>query len=372
MEIRRVRLYQYRNYTDETLSLAPGANVFLGQNAQGKTNILEAVYYAALGRSHRTNADAELIRWEAEKARLQLDFLRFDVKNSLEFRFARGRRRQMLRNGASIRMKELLGTVNAVLFSPEDLFLIKGAPAGRRRFLDMEISQADPAYFYDLAMYTRLLAQRNTLLKRIRDGAADERELPLWDAQLVPRAAGVVTKRIAAVRKLDRIAARMQDSLSDHQERLSLQYELHGMEQAEAAPPVADAFVSWYNEKLASSLRLDILRGATRFGPHRDDLAFFVNGTDLRAYGSQGQQRTGVLALKLAELSFFQEETGEYPVLLLDDVMSELDRGRREKLLLFIREQKLQALITATDEAYFPPGGLGTLFYVRHGHVTAG
>lgn len=368
MRIRRIELRNYRNYKEEQIDLSSGVNVFLGQNAQGKTNILEAVYYAALGRSHRTSVDAELVRWEAGEAKFSLDFLRFDAENQLEFLFFRDKRRQILRNGAAVRMKDLIGTMNVVLFSPEDLFLIKGAPAGRRRFLDMEISQADPAYFYDLAVYTRLLAQRNSLLKKIRDGEAEESELSLWDVQIIPRAVSVVKKRIEVVKKLDVLASKMQKSLSGGKETLSLRYELHG---AREGDHMTNDLLSWYNEKLAESVRLDILRGVTRFGPHRDDLTFFVNEADLRSYGSQGQQRTGVLSLKLAELAFFREETGEYPILLLDDVMSELDRERREQLLSFIRGEKLQALVTATDEAYIPSGGFGQIFHVEHGTVTA-
>lgn len=366
MNIKRLELKNFRNYKEETIELPSGASVFLGQNAQGKTNILEAVYYAALGRSHRTSADVELIRWDEGEALLSLDFFRMSAENKLEFRFFRDSRRKIFRNGAPVRMKDLVGTINAVLFSPEDLFLIKGAPAGRRRFLDMEISQADPSYFYDLAVYTRLLTQRNTLLKRVRDGEADESEIPLWDVQIVPRAVNLIKKRIDTVKKLDELASGTQREISGGREKLSLRYELHGAD----GDMTKDLF-SWYNEKLAESLRLDIVRGVTRFGPHRDDLAFFVNGTDLRAFGSQGQQRTGVLSLKLAELAFFKEETGEYPILLLDDVMSELDRDRREKLLSFIRGEKMQALITATDEAYFPAGSFGNFFCVSHGTVTA-
>ena len=366
MNIKRLELKNFRNYKDETIELPSGASVFLGQNAQGKTNILEAVYYAALGRSHRTSADMELVRWDEGEALLSLDFFRMSAENKLEFRFFRDSRRKIFRNGAPIRMKDLVGTINVVLFSPEDLFLIKGAPAGRRRFLDMEISQADPSYFYDLAVYTRLLTQRNTLLKRVRDGEADESEIPLWDVQIVPRAVNLIKKRIDTVKKLDELASGTQREISGGREKLSLRYELHGAD----GDMTKDLF-SWYNEKLAESLRLDIVRGVTRFGPHRDDLAFFVNGTDLRAFGSQGQQRTGVLSLKLAELAFFKEETGEYPILLLDDVMSELDRDRREKLLSFIRGEKMQALITATDEAYFPSGSFENFFCVSHGTVMA-
>ncbi len=370
MIIKRLDLKNFRNYREETVELPSGASIFLGQNAQGKTNILEAVYYAALGRSHRTSADVELVRWEEREALLSLDFLRMDAKNKLEFRFFRESRRKILRNGAPIRMKDMVGTLNVVLFSPEDLFLVKGAPAGRRRFLDMEISQVDPSYFYDLAVYTRLLSQRNTLLKRVRDGEADESEIPFWDVQMVPRAANLFRKRMEAVKRLDALASRTQLEISGGRENLSLRYELHGADGEDSEHMTKD-LSSWYNEKLAESLELDIIRGVTRFGPHRDDLAFFVNGVDLRAFGSQGQQRTGVLALKLAELSFFKEETGEYPILLLDDVMSELDRDRREKLLSFIQGEKLQALITATDEAYFPSGAFNDFFEVSHGTVTA-
>ena len=370
MIIKRLDLKNFRNYREETVELPSGASIFLGQNAQGKTNILEAVYYAALGRSHRTSADVELVRWEEREALLSLDFFRLDAENKLEFRFFRDSRRKIFRNGAPVRMKDLVGTINVVLFSPEDLLLIKGNPAGRRRFLDMEISQADPSYFYDLAVYTRLLSQRNTLLKRVRDGEADESEIPLWDVQMVPRAVSLIRKRMEAVRKMDEFASGTHREISGGKENLSLRYELHGADGDENGNMTKDLF-SWYNRKLAESLRLDIIRGVTRFGPHRDDLAFFVNGADLRAYGSQGQQRTGVLSLKLAELAFFREETGEYPILLLDDVMSELDRDRREKLLSFIHGEKLQALITATDEAYFPFGFFENVFDVSHGTVTA-
>ena len=371
MRIRRVVMKNYRNYADETVDFSPGTNIFLGQNAQGKTNILEAVYYSALGRSHRTSSDAELIRWNEREAKLSVDFTRRDAENRLEFRFSQEKRRKMNRNGAPIRMKDLIGSVNVVFFSPEDLFLIKGAPAGRRRFLDMEISQVDSAYFYDLAVYTKLLAQRNSLLKRIKEGAASEEELPLWDEQLVPKAVSVMRKRIDVVEKMRVLAADKQKEISGGKEELSLRYEIHGWDGKNAESMTNDLY-SWYNEKLNESKKLDIMRGSTRFGPHRDDLAFGINGVDLRAYGSQGQQRTGVLALKLSELSFFREETGEYPVLLLDDVMSELDRERREQLLSFVGGEEVQALITATDDACFSSGSCCKVFHVEKGTVTAG
>ena len=366
MKFRRVELTDYRNYTEEKLFVSPGINILLGPNAQGKTNLLEAVFYAALGRSHRTNTDAELIRWEREGARMRFCFSRLGVENELEFRIFRGRRREIEKNGHDVRMKDIIGSVCVVLFSPEDLFLVKGAPAGRRRFLDMEISQADASYFYDLAVYARLLSQRNKLLKRVRDGAAEEKELSVWDAQLVPRAVSVMKKRLVSVGRIGELADMAQRELSAGQERLSASYEVFGLE---GRDPMTIDLISWYNNMLAESTRLDILRGSTRFGPHRDDLVLSVNGADLRSYGSQGQQRTGALALKLAELEFFHEETGEYPVLLLDDVMSELDRNRREKLLDFIRAKDIQTIVTATDEAYFPPEISADIYDVRNGTI---
>lgn len=371
MEIRRVIMKNYRNYANASIELAPGINVFIGRNAQGKTNILEAVYYSAFGKSHRASGDAELIRWEAREAKVSVDFFRREAENRLEFRFFRERRRQIARNGAPIRMKDLIGAVNIVFFSPEDLFLIKGAPAGRRRFLDMGISQADPAYFHDLAVYTKVLHHRNSLLKRIRDGHASTEELSLWDAQLVPKAVSIVKKRMRAVEKMGLLASDLQREISGGREEIFIGYEVHGAD-GRKAEDMANGLDSWYNQKLSESVKIDVLRGATRFGPHRDDLAFFVNGVDIRAYGSQGQQRTGVLALKLAELFFLRDETGEYPVLLLDDVMSELDEERREKLLSVVCGENMQVLVTAADAAYFPPEGFGTVFHVENGTVAVG
>ena len=366
MKLQRAELKDYRNYTEECLCAGSGVNILLGPNAQGKTNLLEAVFYAALGRSHRTNADGELIRWEAEDARMRFVFTRLGVENELEFRIHRGRRREIGKNGHAVRMKDIIGSVCVVLFSPEDLFLVKGAPAGRRRFLDMEISQADASYFYDLAVYTRLLLQRNRLLKRVRDGAAQEEELSVWDVQLVPRAVAVMKKRLASVRRIGELADTAQRELSAGGERLSASYEIFGLE---GRDPMTTDLLSWYNDMLRESVKLDILRGSTRFGPHRDDLLLSVNGADLRSYGSQGQQRTGALALKLAELEFFREETGEYPILLLDDVMSELDGSRREKLLSFIRAKDIQTIVTATDEAYFPPDVPAAVYDVKGGRI---
>ena len=368
MKAKSLRLKDFRNYRELDLTLSPNINVFLGENAQGKTNIAEALYYAAMGRSHRTTTDADLIAWEAPAARIELLFERFDVENTLEFRFQRGKRRLIRKNGEALQTKELFGTFNAVLFSPEDLFLIKGAPAERRRFLDGELSQASPAYGHELLQYTRLLMQRNNLLKKIRERRAGKDMLPLWDEQLAASAARIVEKRFLAVKKLNMLANLMQRRISAGRENLSLSYELYG---SEGEPySVTAELVPWYNKKLEESWELDILRGSTSVGPQRDDILLEVNGVNLRSFGSQGQQRTGVLALKLSELEFLRSETGEYPILLLDDVMSELDGTRREKLLDFIGREHIQTLLTATDAAYLPEKFVGNIFHVVSGEIS--
>ena len=364
MKVCAVELYNYRNYAAQSVTVSPAINIFLGRNAQGKTNILEGIWYAALGRSHRAKNDGELIRWAEKKGRL---FLRLDRKsavNTLEFRFFKGQRRQIFHNGQEIARRELIGVFNAVLFSPEDLLLIKGAPEGRRRFLNMELSQADPAYFYDLAVYTRLLNQRNALLKKLRDHGGNPAQLLPWDEQLAAAAARVVKRRQKAVADLSRLAGAIHQRLTAGEENLTVAYQLHS-----AVNDVADPSASWYNEMLKKAESGDIRRGNTSVGPHLDDLSLTVNCVDLRVYGSQGQQRTGVLSLKLAELEFLRAAAGEYPVLLLDDVMSELDRGRRDELLAFLTREKIQTFITATDAAYFPDVIPGAVFRVSAGTI---
>ena len=363
MRVRTVTLANYRNYEQQSIEASPSVNIFLGRNAQGKTNILEGIWYAALGRSHRARTDAELIRWNEAAGRLSLETERRGVKYALEFRFFRNRRRQIFLGGQPIPTRDLIGTLNVVLFSPEDLLFVNGAPEGRRRFLNMELSQADATYFYDLAVYTRLLSQRNALLKRLRERGGRPEELQPWDVQLAEKAVRVVQKRQEAVKKLSDLAGEVHQRLTGGEEKLTIEYRRHGPDE------VAEALLSWYNNTLRDSAAADIRRGSTGVGPHLDDLILKVNGAELRAYGSQGQQRTGVLSLKLAELEFLRKATGEYPVLLLDDVMSELDGGRRKELLSFLQRENIQTFITATDAAYFPAAIPGTVFTVEKGTI---
>ena len=369
MQITELTLRSYRSYETLHLAFDPGVQIFLGANAQGKTNIIEALYYAAFGRSHRTSSDAELIRVGADGAYIGLSFRRHDVPGELSFTFARGARRRITYAGESLRQRDLVGILPMVLFSPEDLFLVKGAPALRRRYLDAELSQASPAYYGELLRYTRILKQRNAVLKDIRERLAAPEDLPPWDAQLARSAAYIVTRRIAAVAQLGALSARVQAVLAAGEE-LALAYEIAGAGAEDfAEDDMTEALHVWYNKMLCEGRARDIARAATGVGPHLDDLVLRVGGMSLRSYGSQGQQRTGALALKLAELFYLQENIGEAPILLLDDVMSELDADRRRALLDFIRHEHIQTFITATDAAYFPAERMGTYRYVEAGTV---
>ncbi|KYZ75709.1 recombinase RecF [Anaerosporomusa subterranea] len=366
MKVDEIVLRSFRNYTTAKVAFSPTVNLLVGENAQGKTNILEAIYFAALGTSHRSAEDADMVAWQEQSAAIELKFVSRDIDGLLQIHLFSNRRKQIRLNGQPAKMRDIMGTLNVVLFSPEDLWLIKGAPAVRRRFLDNEISQANKSYYQKLLRYQHSLLQRNNLLKAIRDHRSPIDQLDIWDEQLATLAAAVTAKRLESLRKLNMLANLMHRKLTNGKEGLTLHYTIQQV-QAES-PQTASEFVAWYQEKLAANRQQDIARGSTSVGPHRDDVMMEINGQNLRAFGSQGQQRTGALALKLAELEFIKSETGEYPILLLDDVMSELDASRREHLLGFIKN-RIQTFITATDATNFPASFTGRKFIVNQGTI---
>lgn len=361
MQILEISLKDWRNLADVTFRPEPTINIFLGQNAQGKTNILEAINYASLLKS-RAGKEAELIRWEQPAALLRIKFLKAGVAHELAIEVSAERKRRILLDANPIRPRELIGKLNSVFFSPEDLFMFKSSPATRRKFLDAQISQAMPIYFLELSKYTKLVEVRNALLKKIRDGSALTTELDLWDEQLADFAGRVIDKRLRSIYKLNSLANFMQQKISAQAETLSIVYDMRGFDLQEN---IAENFL----KALRARRFKDIQSGSTNIGAHRDDLKFFVNGRELKLFGSQGQLRTAALALKLSELEFLKSETGEYPLLLLDDVMSELDASRREMLLKFLSRERIQTLITATDRAYFPSKPFGKIFSVKSGRL---
>lgn len=344
MKVTYLKLMDYRNYKALALRPHERLTVLLGENAQGKTNAAEAVYLCAAGRSHRTPRDGELIRWETEGAYVRCDVERDGFERRIEMRIPKGGKKQIRLDGAPIaRMGELMGCLNAVMFSPEELRLVKDGPAERRRYLDILLSQSRPSYFYALSAYQKALAQRNALLKEIALGRAKLDELTIWEEQLAKTSEVIHAARRQCMRSVAEHAKRLHSRVSGGKEDLTARYEpdLAGQELFE-----------W----LGGCREEDVRRGSTAKGPHRDDIALAIGSADVRTYGSQGQQRTAALSLKLAELSAMEEATGEKPVLLLDDVMSELD-AERQKLLLCALED-YQTFLTCTQLPEGCPEGL--------------
>ena len=342
MRLTALRLRDFRGYGQVMLSPPEGVTVLVGENGAGKTNLLEAVHLCCLGRSHRTSADKEMIRRGQETAAVQLTVERRDGRHEVGVRlFENARRRKVVYvNGKTVsRLGELMGHATCVIFSPEDLALVKEGPQVRRRFLDMLLSEEQKAYFYALQTYMTALKQRNALLKQ-----GDLRSLSAWDEQLAAAAAPVVRLRRAACEQLHQRSATHYRYIGGREEEsFSLRYRgaLAESEQVE-------------NDMLAglrASREEDIRRQTTCFGPHRDDLDLTLMGEPIRAFGSQGQMRTAALAMKLAAFDLLEAHQGEPPLLLLDDVLSELDPDRRRRLIA--RIGRAQALLTCTDQADF-------------------
>lgn len=368
MNITKIYLKNYRNFAELNLSPEVAINIFLGKNAQGKTNILESIYFSSIGKS-RASKDFELVKHGENFLQIRLDFLKSDVSHILAIELLPEKKsRRVFLDGNSIKFREIVGKLNSVMFSPEDIFLFKNSPSSRRKFLDSEISQASPIYFQNLLTFNRIAEQRNNLLKKIRDDLMSEKNLDLWTEQFAKSAAKIILKRLEAVEKLNDLANLMQKKISSQAEDFVIKYDFSGLKKFEI-PTDEKILADFYYTNLTAKKFSDIKRGATSTGPHLDDLKFFLNDKELRLFGSQGQLRTAALALKLSELEFLKEETGEYPILLLDDVMSELDFERREQLLKFLAEEKIQTLITATDKAYFPENFCGKIFQVNSGKI---
>ena len=334
MFVERLKLNFFRNY--DALELRPngGLNVIVGENAQGKTNAVEAVFLCAFGRSHRTARDGELINAGMSGGYVGLNLKNLTGSRLIEIKLRAGERKQVfLDRLAAGRSGELMGVLNAVMFSPEDLELVKGAPVERRRFMDMELSQLRPAYYYVLQRYNTALKQRNALLKPERataakDPAALRRELYVWDEQLAQTGAEIMAMRADFLENLGKIAGGLHREISSGKETLALRYAPNV--NVERAGGNAAAALS---EALYAGALEDIRRGFTSAGPHRDDIDLTLNGVNVRVFGSQGQQRTAALSMKLSELALLRGVTGEAPVLLLDDVLSELDEPRQRALL---------------------------------------
>ena len=354
---KRLMLKNFRNYKSLDMELSPHINIFRGKNAQGKTNLLEAIYYCATGRSHRTSFDRECILYKEDEALIKLWYERYR-EDQIEIHLRKNGRKSIAVNGMAARkINELFGCFPVVVFSPEDLSLIKSGPSRRRRFMDMEICQVDPVYLFNLQQYCRILRQRNQLLKDIYRSPGKKDELQDWDRQLAHYGIQLVRRREQFIETIRPMTQTLHISISHGTEELSISYE----------SGKADGEEEFYN-RLQKDVSRDILQGNTSFGPHHDDILLEINGTDVRVYGSQGQQRTAALSLKLAEFEMMKKEIGYAPVLLLDDVMSELDGDRQLHLLKYIEEN--QTILTCTGiEDSIRQLPAGRVFEIEKGNV---
>ncbi len=372
MKINKIYAVNFRNYSSCNLDFSSMINVFYGQNAQGKTNILEAIFYSSFGMSHRTFTEDDLLKISCKEMAVGVEYESFsgvhDIKIKKYQQLGRNKKEIFL-DGTKVRPKEHYGSLNVVMFSPEDLQLVKGEPSLRRRFFDMQIAQTDPIYYDLLVKYNRVLQQRNKLLKEIRDNGGSPNQLEPWNKEFIVLATAIAKKRQLALEKLQTIAGEIYSSITGNKEILTIKYELKA-NNGELLYPESD-FSAWeifYTNKLKERERIDILRGNTGIGPHRDDIILLLNDMSLKSFGSQGQQRSGALALKLSQLEYVRREIGEFPVLLLDDVMSELDNNRRAQLLLFI-DGRVQTFITVNDRELIPELAGNAYFEIMQGSV---
>ena len=345
--IKRIDLKNFRNYKELDIELGEGVNIFYGQNAQGKTNIIESIYIASTGKSHRTQKDMELIRWDSEDAKIKIEFQKESDEKKIEIYLKKNIKKQIKMNGVRLfRIGELIGNLNTVMFSPDHMKIIKDGPVERRRFIDIILSQVKPGYYYNLVQYLRTLEQRNNLLNEAKTNSSILKTIDIWNEQLADFGARIIKERYDFIRKICCMAADTHKRISNGKEDLEVKYNPSIEYENNSESEIKEIFI----KALENHKGADLKRSVTHKGPHRDDILFFINGTEVKTYSSQGQQRTTLLSLKISELKYIKEETGELPVLLLDDVFSELDNERQKYLVEFIKG--IQTVITCTNVGY--------------------
>lgn len=369
MHIDQLKLRNYRNYETLDIAFDDKINVIIGENAQGKTNLMEAIYVMAFTRSYRTPRDKELIQWGKEFCKIEGTIHKQTRSFPLEMIFHDKGKKAKRNRVEQKRLSEYIGALNIVMFAPEDLALVKGSPQLRRRFIDMELGQIQPTYIYHLGQYQKILKQRNHLLKQLqRQKHQDKTMLHILTEQLVDQAVILLERRFAFLKLLRKWACPIHLDISRQLERLEITYN-PTIEVSETAN--TEKIITTYTSRFQEMQQSEIDRGTTLIGPHRDDLTFNVNGKNVKTFGSQGQQRTTALSIKLAEIELIYNEIGEYPVLLLDDVLSELDDYRQSHLLSTI-QGRVQTFVSTTsvDGIYHETLNKAELFHVENGIIT--
>lgn len=357
MYIESIQLKNFRNYDNLELQFDQGTNIFYGNNAQGKTNILEALYICGTTKSHKGSKDKDMIRFEKEEAHIRMKVRKDSLSYQIDMHLRKNKAKGVAINGLPIRKaRELLGIVNMVFFSPEDLNIIKNGPGERRRFLDLELCQLDPLYLTELAGYNHILNQRNKLLKDLYQHPSLKDTLDIWDMQMVQYGKTVIEKRKAFIRELNELVHEIHQKLTGGLEHLEVIYE----------PSVQAEELS---QVLQKNRDRDIRMKMTSAGPHRDDFCVKADGIDIRKYGSQGQQRTSALSLKLSEIYLVKKKIKDTPILLLDDVLSELDSSRQTYLLDSIHDIQTMITCTGLDDFISHQFEINKVFQVVKGKV---
>lgn len=357
MIIKSIKLENFRNYESLDLDFEKGTNILYGDNAQGKTNVLEAIYLSATTKSHKGSKDKEIVRFEQEESHIRTILDKEGMEYRVDMHLRKNKSKGIAINGQPIKKAaDLVGLLNVVFFSPEDLSIIKNGPSERRKFVDMELFQIDKYYLYNMNQYNKIINQRNKLLKEFYFHTDLNETLQVWNMQLVTYGKQIISRRKKFAEQLNEIIFDIHKSLSGNKEELKIIYEPNVEEED-------------FEYKLKASQERDIKLKMTSVGPHRDDFCFMVNGVDIRKYGSQGQQRTAALSLKLAEIELVKKITGDHPVLLLDDVLSELDSNRQNYLLNNIGD--IQTIITCTglDEFINNRFEIDKIFKVANGII---
>ena len=359
MFIKRLQMLNYRNYNVLDISLGPHVNVFMGDNAQGKTNILEGIYYCAFARSHRTSKDRELINWNSDNALLSVTVGRERLDKRIDISILKDGKKAIQINKIKIKkIGELFGNFNVVMFSPEDLKIIKDSPGVRRKFIDMELCQLNPKYYYNLVQYNKVLNERNSIL---RNKNINKDILDVYDMQLVEFGYNIIIDRLEYIKKLNKYSTKIHSDITSGKEKIEFKY-ISTIKDLENIKENFDSL-------LEKNRNRDCERGITSIGPHRDDFTVLINDIDTKSYGSQGQQRTAVLTIKFSSLKIIKELTGEHPVLLLDDVLSELDFSRKRYILSTIGD--IQTIITCTgiEDLYEYLDDKSKVFKVKDGEI---
>lgn len=366
MRVKSIRLINFRNYNSEKVYLNEKLNIFLGNNAQGKTSLLESVYIASTGRSYKSNRDRELINLEKNQAYIGVEVESDRGERFIEIKLDVDNPKRVKVNRIELeRVSEIIGNLNVVIFSPEDLKLIKEGPSERRNFLDMEISQIKPKYRHNISKYSRLLYQRNRLLKSAYRDRKLLDTMDSWNIQIAEAGAEIMYERKKFVNNLSMISKDIHKNISGNQEELNIDY----IPSFDISDYHLEELKEVFIKKLEESINDDVESGRTGFGPHKDDIEIMIDDKPCRVFGSQGQQRTSALSLRLAEVELIKSEIGEYPVILLDDVLSELDINRRKKLISTFKN--IQTIITSTDDIVLEEFDQKekSVFYINSGRI---